>query len=509
MVRVVATSSSVPQASSPEENPSAPPNQPSPRKSNQTVDQVAQTIVLAVLFACPALLSVHGAAVADPDIWWHLRTGEWIVQHHALPRVDYFSAPNAGKPWQPYSWLFELLAFKCFQRFGLAGIVGYTASMLLAVGVASRHLVKRLQPDFILTTLLSATACYALLRLYTPRPWLFTILFFVLELDILMHARKTGKTIELLWLPVIFALWANLHIQFIDGLAVLGLALVEALLARRTLSVSTRLRARWAFAALAASVLATLVNPFGWHIYRVAYDLAAQPGIIDKIGELQALGFRQFTDFLLLALAMAAAFALGWDRHFRFFESGLFVFAAFVSFRSQRDLWVMAFAATAILASTIVSRPETPVRLPRIAVPAAALLAALAVFAGFRMWRVNQALLQNEIATNLPARAVQQILVKGYPGPLYNNFDWGGYLIWALRMPVSIDGRAAFYGNDAIDRSKNSWNGMPDWASDPQLQSAGIVLGPVKAPLTQLLRTDPHFKLVYENDLSAVFVARR
>ena len=186
--------------------------------------------MLAVLFACPALLCVHGAVVADPDVWWHLRTGEWIAQHHALPHVDYYSAPNAGKPWQPYSWLFELLVFKCFQRFGLVGIVGYTASMLLAIGVASWHLVKRLQSDFILAVLLSATACYALLRLYTPRPWLFTIVFFVLELDILMHARKTGRMRELLWLPVIFALWSNLHIQFIDGLAVLGLALAEALL---------------------------------------------------------------------------------------------------------------------------------------------------------------------------------------------------------------------------------------------------------------------------------------
>jgi hypothetical protein len=447
--------------------------------------------------------------VADPDIWWHLRTGQWIVQHHALPRVDYFSAPNAGKPWQPYSWLFELLVFKWFQRFGLVGIVGYTASMLLAIGVASRHLVKRLQTDFIFIALLSFAACYSLLRLYTPRPWLFTILFFVLELDVLMHARKTGKTVELLWLPVIFALWANLHIQFIDGLAVLALALVEAVLSRWNLGVRTRLRVPWVFAALAASVLGAMVNPFGWHIYRVAYDLAAQPGIIDRISELQALGFREFTDFLLLALALTAAFALGWDRRFRLFECGLFVFAAFVSFRSKRDIWVMAFVAITILASTVAGRPEPPVRTSRLAVPIAALVAALAVFAAFRMWHVNDALLQQEIVTNLPQRAVQEIQAKGYPGPLYNDFNWGGYLIWALRMPVSIDGRAAFYGDDSIDRSKNSWNGSPDWAADPQLKSAGLVLGSVKAPLTQLLRTDPHFKLVYEDDLSAVFVARR
>ena len=84
-----------------------------------------------------------------------------------------------------------------------------------------------------------------------------------------------------------------------------------------------------------------------------------------------------------------------------------------------------------------------------------------------------------------------------------------GYLIWALRMPVSIDGRAAFYGDQAIDRSVATWAGAPDWNSDPELKSAGLVIGPVKAPLTQLLRMDPHFQLIFEDKLAAVFVARR
>ena len=64
-------------------------------------------------------------------------------------------------------------------------------------------------------------------RLYTPRPWLFTILLFILELDILMRARRTGRLRGLLWLPAIFALWANVHIQFIDG------RMVDSLKARR------------------------------------------------------------------------------------------------------------------------------------------------------------------------------------------------------------------------------------------------------------------------------------
>jgi hypothetical protein len=480
-----------------------------PGKPSRKAEQFAQAAVLAALFAGPALICVHAACANDPDIWWHMRAGEWMLQHHAVPRADFFSAPNAGKPWQAYSWLFELLSIGLFRRFGLVGVVGYSAGMVLAITVALQHLVKRLQADFSVVVLLTFTTCYSLEHLFTPRPWMFTILFFVLEIDILMHARKTGRTRELAWLPVIFALWSNLHIQFVDGLLVLGLGVAEAVGARWGWWARTRLRTPWLMAALGASVLATMLNPFGWHIYRVAYDLAAQPGVLNKVSELQAIRFRDLIDFCLLLLALAAAGALAWSRRFRMFEAGMFAFAAVVSFRSQRDVWVMATVAAAILAATIAGKNKTTVQLPRFATALAVVAAALMVLTGFRAMHVNNKLLEEQVAKTLPADAVKAIQAKGYAGPLYNDYTWGGYLIWSLRMPVSLDGRAAFYGDEAIDRSVATWNAEPDWKSDAQLEKAGLVLGPVKSGLVQVLRMDLRFQLVYEDKVAAVFVARK
>ncbi len=431
------------------------------------------------------------------------------MQHHAVPHVDPFSGPNAGKPWEAYSWLFELLVAKLFQSLGLTGIVAYSAGMVLAITVALHRLIKRLHSDFSVVMMLIFASCLGIGHLYTPRPWMFTILFFVLEVDILMHARKTGRTRELAWLPVIFALWSNIHIQFIDGLVVLGLAAAEAIASRWNIGLKTRLRAPWLCVALSASVLATWINPFGWHIYRVAFDLASQPGVLNKISELQAIPFRDLNDFSVLFLALAATAALAWDKRFRVFEVGLLVFAVVVSFRSQRDVWVMATAAAAILASTIPTRRNATVRLPKFGTMLAIVAAALLVFTGFRVMRVNNDLLAKQVEKTFPVAAVNAIQANGYTGPLCNDFNWGGYLVWSLRIPVSIDGRAAFYGDKAIDRSVATWNAEPDWASDPALTSAGLVVGPVKAPLTQLLRMDSKFKLVYEDKVAAVFVARK
>lgn len=473
-------------------------------------DRYAQMVVLSLLLAAPAIMCLHSAVANDPDIWWHMRTGEWVVQHHAIPRVDIFSGPYAGKPWQAYSWLFELLTFGLFHRFGLVGIVGYSVGMLLAITCALSHLVRRLQADFTVVALLVFSSCFAMGHLYTPRPWLFTILFFAIELDILMQARRTGRMRELLWLPVIFALWSNIHIQFIDGLVVLGLAMIEPIAATRGIGQKARLGFAPAAAAFAASGLATLANPYSWHIYRVAYDLASQAGVLDKITELRAIAFRGIVDWVVLALAICATVVLARQRQFRFFETALLAFGIYVGFRSQRDVWVIAIGAVAILASVISPRANLKdIQLPRFTQTFAAVAAALLVLAGFRVMHVNNALLETQIEKTYPVKAVAAIQAGHYSGPLYNNFDWGGYLIWALRMPVAMDGRAAFYGDQAIDRSVATWGAEPDWKSDPLLTKAGLVIAPPKAALSQLLRADSSYRLVYEDKIAVVFVAQR
>jgi hypothetical protein len=489
-----------------------PPQAPASPKSSRA-ERLANTMVMAILFAGPALLAVHIASASDPDVFWHLQTGQWIFEHHAVPTVDPFSWTLAGKPWQAYSWLFEAIVFKLFLSLGLVGLVTYTSAMVVAITAALFSMIKRLQGDFSVAVALTLAAVTSLTHLYMPRPWLLTILFFTLELNILMQARRTGRSRELLWLPLIFALWANTHIEFVDGLLILGVAFAETIVARSWTAAETRVPPAWMGVALLASVLATLANPYGWRVYSVVFDyssrLATGGSALSMVSEVQSIPFRSLPDFLILLFALASAAALAWHRRFLLFESCLLLFAVFESFHSQRDLWLTAVVGAAILASRIVSSHKTSVRISKSAAALAVVVAGLVIVAGFRMMRVNDSLLQTQIATTLPADAVKAIQARGYTGPLYDDYNWGGYLMWALRMPVSIDGRASFYGDERITRSLKTWSAQPDWASDPDLKSAGIVIGPDQSALTQLLRTDPHFQLAYEDKIAAVFIARK
>ena len=184
--------------------------------------------LLLVLYSIPPALAM--LPIIEPDIWWRFRTGQWIAEHNSAPVIDVFSAFSMGKPSIEYSWLFELIVYTVHAQFGLSGLVYLVLTMAFLITFAAHQLVRGLPVPFAAEIALVALAVTAMKSLMTPRPWLFTILFVLVELLVIDRVRRSGKT-GLLWtLPLLFAVWANLHIQFVYGLAVLGLLFAESVL---------------------------------------------------------------------------------------------------------------------------------------------------------------------------------------------------------------------------------------------------------------------------------------
>lgn len=104
---------------------------------------------LIALYSFLALLFIRAFYIVDPDIWCHMRSGEWILAHHAVPFTDSFSSygvssTGVGRPWIVYSWLFDLLSAMAFARIGLVAIALYEIAVRLALSVALFHLVRGL-----------------------------------------------------------------------------------------------------------------------------------------------------------------------------------------------------------------------------------------------------------------------------------------------------------------------------------------------------------------------------
>jgi hypothetical protein len=478
--------------------------------------------ILLALFTLPLVATVRpvAAPVCDPDVWWHLGVGRWVAGHGTVPAHDPFAAGH--KAWVAYSWLYEVLVYGLYSWLGLAGLIVYRAGLSLAVVAALYRLVARREPHFLRAAGLTAAGTFALAPLLSERPWLFTILFTTLATDVVLDLRA-GTPTRLAWLlPACFALWANIHIQFVYGLGVLGLACLAPIIDRLRrrppepggpATAAAYGSAGWRRLVLlsGACALATLANPYHLRQYAVVLEYATQPGPYRFVNELKALEFREAPDWVLLALAAAAAFALGRRRRLDTFQTLLLAAAAVFAFRSRRDLWFLVVASLVVLASA--GRRPVPAgarfRLTaRRRLVLAALLVAVAALTGW-VRDLREDRLQEAVAGVFPVEAAAVVAGRGLEGPLFNDFNWGGYLVWSLpHLPVALDGRTNLHGDERILRIGNTWAAGPGWQDDPDLAAAGVVVADVAAPLAGLLLQDERFALVHEDPVARVFVRR-
>jgi hypothetical protein len=484
---------------------------------------VVPVLLVTALFALPLVVTLRpiGEPVLDPDVWWHLRVGQWVVENHTVPTHDPFAASH--KYWVAYSWLYEVVLYGLCKGLGLAGIIVYRAALALAVVAALFRLVLRRDGHLLRSVALTGVGTLAIAPLFSERPWLVTILVTLLTTDVVLDLRA-GKRSCLAWLlPAAFVLWANTHIQFVYGLAVLGLACAAPILDRglgrsagESLSCDSAAvcgSAGWRRLLLlsAACALATLVNPYHFRLYGVVLEYARQPGPFRYVNELKALEFRQPTDWVLLGLAASATFALGRRRRLDTFEVLLLTLGGFLAFRSRRDLWFLVMASVAILAATNRSAVPEAYRVRLTRRRWAVMAGLLAVCAGAVAWGrdLREQHLRQTVAAVFPLRAAEVVVEKGYQGPLFNDFNWGGFLIWSLpQFPVALDGRTNLHGDERILRVGNTWAGGPGWQDDPDLAEAGLVIAEAGAPLANLLRRDERFELVYDDPVAKVFVRR-
>lgn len=182
--------------------------------------QLSVLAALLVLVGAPSFQLKF--SVLDLDVWWHLKVGDWIVQHAAFPHTGILSRSAAARPWAAYSWGYEVLLSRLYQWFGLIGIALYGTMLTLMVAFSIYWMLRRLSGSFWMACVLAVLCCYAFLFLMMPRPVFFSIALLGATLTLLLEAQRTRDIRKLYWLPLIFLLWANLHIQFIYGLAVWG-----------------------------------------------------------------------------------------------------------------------------------------------------------------------------------------------------------------------------------------------------------------------------------------------
>jgi hypothetical protein len=470
-------------------------------------ETLRRAMILVLLYLIPAFLILQ-PIITDPDIWWHLETGKWIADHRTLPTTDPFSTYGEGKSWIVYSWLFEVSMYGLVRELGVSGVVFYTLVGTWLIMFTLHLIIARRCRDFITVSSFLAISVGCLSKLFTPRPWLFTILFCAITLEVVLSLREE-KIRPWFWcLPLIYMLWANIHIQFVYGLSLLGLAIIAPVIDRYlqpSIMMWGSLMWRRLVVLTVLCVASTLVTPYGGRLYLEVLLYAGQTGFWDIVQEMQAPSFRSVADWSMLVLFSLALVQLGRRKTYSSFEV-LFLLAASVSFfRGQRDIWFLVLAALTVLVPIRIREGRERILSHKPLAPIFVIIVVSVVcileYRGFSEVQI----LQNT-AKMYPIDAANFIERHRYRGPLFNHFDWGGYLIWRLPfLKVSMDGRGNVHGDTRIKQSILTWNGSSNWRDNGDLEVAEVVIVQKDMALASLLQLDPDFRMVYKDDTAIVF----
>lgn len=466
-------------------------------------------VMLAASLVVLAVLTVR-ARFDDPDMWWHLKSGEIISTTHAIPTTDILSYTTGHHAYVPHEWLAQVLIYGAYR------LGGYTGLMLWLCFFASAFLIA----GYGLCWLYSGNAKVGFLGamviwLFATiglaiRPQMIGYLLLVFEL-LLIHSGRTRNPRWFLGLPLLFAVWVNCHGSFLLGLILAGIFLFSSLFDFRIGSlVSSRWephRRRMLALALVLSAAALFLNPIG--VKQILYPLNTllhQPiglSLVQEWRPLQFNGARGVAWFVTLG----CVFLLVIMRRSELFchEMLLLALGAWLACSHERMLFVFGILAAPILSRLLSTEWEGYSPKEDLPWANAVLIGAALIFA-FWMFPTRQNL-AGQVLQRSPVKAVDFIKSHHLSGRMFNEYGYGGYLIWAApEHPVFIDGRADVFEWSGVFEEYGQWMSLQ---SDPHmlLDKYGInfCLLDRQSSMANVLPLLHDWKLAYSDSNSAIF----
>ncbi len=502
-------------------------------------------LLVAILFV--AIFAMAARVQVDTDTWWHLASGRWMVENGRVLKHDPFSHTMLGKPRIQHGWLVQILLYGLHAALGhtglvlgVAAVVTLTFAFVFPLGGGSPYLRA-------FTTVLTAITSAVV---WVARPQIASFLLTAVFAYLLDRYKRRGRA-PLWLLPLLTVLWVNCHGGFITAFILLGGYLVgeglNRLIGWRPLSIpstsggkasdrqgglSTRQLRTLALVALIC-LAAVILNPQTYRMYAYPFQTVSIGVLRDFIQEWRSPDFHglhlhPFIWMLLLTLA-----AMGFSgRRADFTDVGLVAGFAYMSLLAGRNIALFALLDGPVLARygapalrrliealrtrwdsapPALDSPRRGVRpplSPQLAVLNWALLGVVVLGA---LVKIAMPLLPTErekaMADFLPVEAVRFIQQEQLPGPMFNSYNWGGYLIWTLYpdYPVFVDGRTDLYDDPFLRNYLDVVLLRENWRQVLAQYGVRFVLVERNSVLARFLAADDGWQQRYADDLAAIF----
>ena len=383
--------------------------------------------------------------LADNDFGWHFRYGEYIVNNHQVLRDNTFSYIMPEYKWANSYWLSQLIMYVLIRY---TGVIGFSLILDGVFTLATLKVFSGLSKDKLILSL-GSLLFFPFVGWFSiaTRPLLYSTLFMLLLVYVLLYREGYVK-----YLPLMFMLWANMHADFTLGLFVFGIYTafkIYSMYKQKVLDYALLLYS-------SASVLVTLINPYGlrlWetllketHPYQFSLITEWMPFSLDTHPGSSFIAYTVLSGIFIASIVVNLVIQKK-SGMWLVLAGSFFFLASLRSVYFSRVLIVVGILSFISLSTYLLNESKYLVRKNYIKpmkalgyyFVAALILISFQSFAvklesinGMKSWRDK----------GYPVDAVNYIKQNPLSGNMFNNFNWGGYLIWQLpEYKTFIDGR--------------------------------------------------------------------
>jgi hypothetical protein len=476
-----------------------------------------------------ALAAAFTSAVEDPDFWWHLRTGYWMLDNRRLPSHDVFTYTVGGHAWVDHEYLTELILAYLNSWGGLL-LISIVFGVLTYLGFVFLFKTARAgSRPYVIAGLGLALAGLAGAPIWGPRAQMITFTLTCLELY-WIASYLVGRSRSIYYLPLVVALWANLHGGFVIAFVLLGIAIgaevVDWILERDdTRRIAHWRRVRTLGQVLLISLVAVLATPHGLSVYTNPIQTLTSPAQRQLIVEWFSPDFHQtvILPFLLMILLLFGGFAL---RRPTTYQLALSLIALTLALQSARNIAIFVAAAAPILIETwsgiwedfSASRGWSLSSSPPSSLLRVVTVVALLVITGAVSFRIGTVLSNQSSSTrsNYPVKAAD--FLAAHPGigtRMYNQYGWGGYLADRFypdpNRRVFIFGEASVMGDSFLQEYQDVQTLRTNWQQVLDKYQVDYVVYNRHEALTNVLEAlpDKWDCSVYQDSQAEICVRKR
>lgn len=483
-----------------------------PRTKRWITQILSLPVLLGCALVCLLFLVASRAGInplADPDIWWHLRNAQALMQSGHFVHHDAWTFTVAGRPWINFEWLAELPWYFVYEQLGLQGLYLAMMAVASAIVLGIYYLAWLRSGDWNAAFLAAFVGIFFAEVSLGPRTLLFGWLFLAIEIAVLWNTRKGRSWIYTL--PPLFLVWVNTHGSWFLGFGLMvvffACGLVEGEWGSLYAARWTPAQRRHWLIVIAASAAALFVNPYGWRL--VAYPLDAivhQKLGVQYIAEWASLDFHSPRGKIVLGVfVLFGVLQLVRRRRWSLEDLAFASLAIYAALTYSRLLFLAAILLMPLLAVDLKGLLMTPYQpgrdRPVLNATAIAVLVAV-VAAAYPSTRALHA----GIAQEFPEAAVPYVRSLAGQGRVFNEYHWGGYFEWqAPAVREFIDPRAdVFVQQGVMQDYMKTISGNDTFAilDRYQIRYAVLMQGGAAA---YLLGHSPQWKRTYADPLSVVF----